>query len=469
MEVMIFCIIGFVVFSFFNFPTLYQFQIKEYYFPRIRSAIKENNGFWIPLKFPAFSFRNFMILVFASIVTAGYFYFLYLKFNALSVSFALFWVLGTIVAKSATFIAVLLTEPLANIKRERLINIARQKAGSSKTVFIGVTGSYGKTSVKEFLIHILQKRFKVGGSKKNFNAEVGLAISVNELLKEDTQYFVAEMAAYRKGTIQKSASIVNPKIGFITGLGNQHISLFGSQQNIYDAKGELVESIPEDGIVYMNMDCEGYEYVKKKAKCKVVSYSLRSKAGDVYGEIIDPGNFKFQYNQHEEIFNTTLIGEHNVLNLLGVIACAIDLGIEIKKIKEAIKELHPLHQRLSVFRNEDGGVLIDDSYNINSEGFMSALKYLATYQNRKKFVFTRGMLELGSLIKEEYEKISKYCKDNSIQIVTTDKRFLGITDVVTIIDEKRIKDSLESFSEDVILLEGRFSPRSMKYIYEKYK
>lgn len=470
MQIVIFCVLGIVLFTFFSLPTLYQLQIKEYYFPRIKAGLKEKEGFWIPMRMPAISLRNILITILTFLITSGYYYLLYKNYQDITYSFIFLWVLGTLISKFVCIIGVFVTEPIALLKRENLIKKAMKKIEESKTTFIGVTGSYGKTSVKEYLIKVLGDNFKVEGTKANYNSEVGVAISVLDNLKEETDYFIAELAAYNLGTIKKSASIIKPKIAFITGLGNQHISIFGSQKNIYDGKGELVDALPENGTLYINMDCEGSDYVSKKAKCKVIKYSIKSKAADIYGEVLSNSEFKFQYNHVEEVFNTQLIGEHNILNLLGVIGCALDNGIKLSEIKNIIKNIKPVKQRMNLLKSKKNGIMIDNSYNTNSEGFMSALKVLSSYNNRKKYVLTRGMLELGEELIPEYTKIINYCKSNKISIITSDKRFSGLSDVVTVMNEKKINEFLvDNLLEDVILLQGRFSPPFMKIVYENYE
>ncbi len=470
MHLEIFCVFGVVIFTFFSLPTLYQLQIKEYYFPRIKAGLKEKDGFWIPMRMPAISLRNILITIFTFLMTSVYYYLLYKNYQEITYSFIFLWVLGTLISKSTCIIGVFVTEPIALLKRENLIKKAIQKIEGSKAKFVGVTGSFGKTSVKEYLIKVLGEKFKVEGTKANYNSEVGVAISVLDNLKEETDYFIAELAAYNLGTIKKSASIIKPKIAFITGLGNQHISIFGSQKNIYDGKGELVDALPEDGVLYINMDCEGSDYVSKKARCKVVKYSIKSKAADIYAEIINSTEFKFSYNHFEEVFNTQLVGEHNILNLLGVIGFALDNGIKLSEIKNIIKNIKPVKQRMNLLKNKKNGIMIDNSYNTNSEGFMSALKVLSSYNNRKKYVLTRGMLELGEELIPEYTKIINYCKSNKISIITSDKRFSGLSDVVTVMNEKKINEFLvDNLLEDVILLQGRFSPPFMKIVYENYE
>lgn len=465
--VLLFSVSGWALFSIFALPTIYQLQIKEYYLPRVRVGLKERNEFWIPFKLPAKSFRN--LLIFAQVVLITFIYFVALNyyFDRVGILFILLWLFGSFVGKFSAFFGMFTTEPLALFKRGRLISAAKVKAAKSNATFIGVTGSYGKSSVKEFLISILGSQYKSAGTKNNYNSEVGVAISVLQNLRDDTEYFIAEMAAYNRGTIATSASIVSPKIGFISGLGNQHIALFGSKENILKGKSELVEALPADGVVYVNKDCDGWEYMRDVAKCKVVTYSIRDKSADAFSDIKENGAFHFKYKDFEIETSTDLPGDFSILNLTGVIAAALDLGISPELVGKSVKELRSIEQKLSTHILKSGALIVDDSYNSNEAGFIEALQYIGKLKGEKK-AFSKGLLELGDEESAAYSRIIAVAEEHSIQIYSSDPQFVeaGATHLNEGEMLQMIRDASES---EVILSEGRFSPKFKKELMNLYK
>lgn len=454
-----------IVSTFFSLPTLYQFQIKEYFLPRILSGIKDNRGFWIPLKMPARSLRNILITGFVFLIMVAYFGWTALRFQEIDLSYTLFWGLGFLASKVVVFLGVLLTEPLALYKRGRIIKRAEQMAKDSDAVVIGVTGSYGKSSMKVILHRLLSEKYKVASTKKNYNSEVGVAMSFLNEIRPDTQYFISEMAAYTVGTITRSANITPPRIGFVTGLGNQHVDIFGSREALLKAKSELPSALPKDGKLYLNMDCDGYEVMTKAAHCTVITYSITNPKADAYSQPTGNGSFHFAYKNLNLSLNTVLPGNHSILNLTGALACAIDLGLDEKQIVEALKHLKPISQKLSRRELDNGSILIDDSYNSSVEGFIAALHYISEFSQTNRTAITRGLLELGDTLETSYERIVSVLRELNIHLITTDPVLHKIAgdEISELVDEKSVHEKICSGTEkDVFLLEGRFSPKVMQ-------
>ncbi|MBI2051684.1 hypothetical protein HYT33_02890, partial [Candidatus Roizmanbacteria bacterium] len=226
----------------------YLFQTKEYRFDRFLSFVKEEGIFHIlytrRIRLPAKTPRNFLILLFAAAASILIFPFL------LTLSVPLLLVrlfLSPVSALFFTALLVLATAIPARIRRKQIIQKADKLVKKSNAVFIGITGSYGKTTTKEFLAHILSAKYRVGKTEANLNTDIGIAISVLKNLKPDTQFFVAEIGAYKKGEIAKACKIIKPKFAIITAIGNQHLDLFGSKKNLILAKKELLDVLPKEG------------------------------------------------------------------------------------------------------------------------------------------------------------------------------------------------------------------------------
>lgn len=472
MSVQMFNILGLLLFTFFALPTIYQLQIKEYYIPRIRAGWEDKEGFFIPFRLPAFSPRNILLLLMTGFLLVIYYLYFGSLFNEINIWYILFWISGTLLSKLFVVLGMFITEPLALFRRSNLAKRAAKLREGSNTLFVGVTGSYGKSSVKDFLTQFMSQKYKTASTDKNKNSEVGVSVSIVENLRRDTDIFIAEMGAYSLGSIERSAELVKPKIGFITGLTKQHLTLFGSFQNIIDAKSELIEALPEDGTLYINRDFPEWKQMAQRAECKVVTYSILEKEADMYAYTIDDDRIRFKYRGREFTFKDHLKVEHHILNIAGVIAFAVDMGFSDEEVEMAFARLHIPEKKLKRQKLKNGATMIDDSYNSNPVGFMKALALL-TEGNGKKVAVTKGLLELGEDKVDEYSKLLEYCWENEISLITTDslfKRMWEDDDCIHVKSEKEILPLVKALGkDDQILLEGRFSPKFMSQIKKLYE
>lgn len=452
---------------------VYLFQIKEYRLDRILSFFKEENLFKllyqrIP-RLPAKSLRNFFIVQGIAFNTVP----LYLLLQNLN------WFLTVLILILTPFLALLtmllgivLTEIPVQIYRKILITKAKQKVKDSKTIFIGITGSYGKTSVKEFLYQILSQQFKASKTEKNINSDIGIAISVLKNLKKDTQFFIVEIGAYKKGEIKSVCEIIRPKYAILTGIGNQHLALFGSKRNLIEAKTELLQAVSKDGIVYINKDIQRVEEIAKKTSAKKIYFSTRQKADIFLKSYKEENNMtksEIILNDVSWIIETHLLGIHNLQNLLPCIAIASDLGIEKEKIIKAINDLNPIKGRLSLEKGPNDSTILDDSYNSNVEGFLASIEVTNSMEQRNKIIISRGLIELGSEKKSSYQRIVDKLHKTNLNLLTTDelfKRFDSNNHVLTFNSEAKLLDYLLKISdkETLVLIEGRFESRTLSMI-----
>jgi len=309
---------------------------------------------------------------------------------------------------------VLLTNLMTYYIRKQKMNKAERKLKKIKNLkIIGITGSYGKTSVKEFLYHVLSKKYKVIKTPKNVNTEIGIA---NFILNNNfSQYdiFVVEMGAYRIGEINEICKMVHPSIGVLTVIAGQHISLFGSIKNIQTAKYELLRSIPKDGFVVTNADNDYCTEFLNELRCKnVYTYGLDIENNpDCYATDIK-SNLKglfckgYLHGTYGEI-TAPVIGAHHAYNIGAAILTAHHLGMAGEEITESCQTLPTdIHGSIKLYQYGKASI-IDDSYNSNPKGFCAAIDVLSLYpQEKRRIVITRGMLELGEKSDREHEKIA---------------------------------------------------------------
>ena len=446
---MILLIIGLIIFLLKSLDFLYLFQIKEYRLDRILTFFKEENIRKIlylrMIRMPAISIRNLLIVqgVFFNIIP------LYLLFKSLDFGFLLiFLFLAPILALLTMLLGVFLSDIPVQIYRNLIIYKTTQMVKSSKAVFIGITGSYGKTSTKEFLSEILSQKYKTSKTEKNYNSDIGVSLSILKNLKPDTQYFITELGAYKKGEIKKICNIIQPKYGILTGIGNQHLNLFGSRKNLIEAKAELLESLPPQGTAYINRDIKDWQYFSEKTKAKKEYFSL--------------DNMPFA-------IKTNLLGKHNLQNLLPCIALASHLGIDKSIILKVIKNLKPIQGRLSQKKGPNESTLLNDSYNSNVDGFITAINTARQMNFAKKLILSRGLIELGEEKTVSYQKIIEEINKSDLTLLTTDnffKRLDSKNKVEYFQNENQMLDYIKDRIDKntLIVIEGRFEPKTLKYL-----
>ncbi len=299
---------------------------------------------------------------------------------------------------------LLLLANLINQPIEKAINnwyirdAKRLLAENQKLIVIGVTGSYGKTSSKHFLQKILSAKYNVLMTPESYNTTLGVVRAIRENLKPTHDIFICEMGARGLGQIREICDIVRPRHGLLSSIGPQHLESFHSQENIIRAKFELIEALPEDGLAFLNYD----NNFIRETPCprEKVTYGLESEAADYRALDVKTGKggatFRARLSDGaERVFETRLIGRHNVLNLMGAIAAADRLGVPPEDMALAVRRLESVPHRLQLIQRGDL-TIIDDAYNSNEAGALAALEALSLFEGCK-ILATPGMVELGAL------------------------------------------------------------------------
>ncbi len=263
---------------------------------------------------------------------------------------------------------------------------------------IGVTGSYGKTSVKYYLQTLLKSKYNVLVTPASYNTPMGVVRTIREELKPIHEIFVCEMGARNIGDIKELCDIVHPGYGVITSIGPQHLETFLNMDNIANTKFELADAIPDTGLIFLNGD---NEYINKKSEAYAnkVFYSTTPREGSYYSDNIKVTQTGTEFDMaapdgSRETFRMKLVGLHNVINVAGAIAVAHSLGIDFASLKMAVRKLQPVAHRMELV--EKGNVtIIDDAYNSNPIGSKAAVETLAMFDG-VRILITPGMVELGA-------------------------------------------------------------------------
>ncbi len=454
---------------------LYLWQIKEYRLDRLFCHLKTRTGKkqiisylnilkWKGVLRPVLTTKAILIFFFALALEFKLWFF-FLK--SLSFDFSQRILIATVLlntlAPFLTSFSVFFFKPITFLLKRLLILLAKRKIASlANLVVIGITGSFGKSSTKEFLATILAEKFKVLKTPKNWNTEIGVAKTILRFLGARHQVFVVEMAAYKKGEIKAICQIVNPKIGIITGVNAQHLALFGSLENTMKAKYELIESLPQDGLAVFNGDNSYCRKLAKKTKIQKKLYSLQGVKN------IRVGKKKLSFEFKERSFQLNLLGRFNISNFLAAFSVARELGFSSEKVAEAAAKIKPLEGTMKPFSGINQAFFIDDTYSCNPEGFMAALSYLE-HQRGRKIIVTPGMIELGQPAAKIHQRIGKKMAAAADLVIVTKRDFAkemsqGVKKVIVKEDPRRALEILkkEVKKNDIVLLEGRLTQVLMK-------
>ncbi len=453
---------------------IYLYQIKEYRVDRLLSRIRENgilDTFYITRnRMPGISFRNFLIVSFLGLSCSIVFLMaIENKIIYYSLSFLVFFApfLGFLFVS----IAVILTEIPVSLYRFSIILRARQKVRNSKTIFIGITGTYGKTSIKEYLSFLLAAKYNVAKTEKNMNTGVGIAIGINRYLTDTTDFFITEVGSYCPGETWKATWYIPFTYGILTGLGNQHIDLYGSKKALVQEETSLLARIPESGHVYLNHQISDHKELSATIKAKQITYGFHNTSCKAKILTIHTDFTKAQitYRGYSFTITTKLPGEHSILNLLPVISLAMDCGMKPGEIVQRIAQLQPVEGKLSVHSGKAKAIILNDAVNSNVDGFLAALTVLNRYPQKTKYVLSQGIIELGVEKRTSYERILQEISRNNIKLFTTDPFFKKLTNsdsVITFNDVSQMRDKIVTLmnKHTVILLEGKFPEGIVKQI-----
>ena len=323
------------------------------------------------------------------------------------------------------FIANLINRPIEVSINQHYIRDAKRKLRERpELVIVGITGSYGKTSMKFYLQTLLQGKYNVLVTPGNFNTPLGVTRTIREYLKPTHDIFLCEMGARRVGEIKEICDLVHPNHGVIVSVGPQHLETFYSMENIQKTKFELADSLPDDGLLFLNGD---NEYIQEKAveyKQKIFYYSEKEGEGYCAKEIaVSQRGTEFTVvapNGESERFQMKLIGAHNVINVVGAIAVAHKLGMTLKELKIPVRRIQPVEHRMQM--QEHGLVtIIDDAYNSNPIGSKAAVETLAMFDGIR-ILITPGMVELGEKEEEYNFKFGTYAADCCDYILLVGKK-----------------------------------------------
>ncbi len=392
----------------------------------------------------------------------------------------------------APAIGIAWTTPIVNRIKRKELDIARSKLERIQPIVIGITGSYGKTTTKEFVATILSEKYKVEKTVKNENTDFGIARKVIENFDKKARVFIVEMGAYRKGDIERLCDMVEPQIGLITGIEPQHLDLFGDMKMIKQTKFELIKALPKKGIAIFNLTNPYMHQLYGKAKnlhtqLKVLGYYTganpnKKQSVDIKSIVNKTDSTGIYFDliykkQHKKLY-ASILGNHFIENLTGAILIGKELGLSWEQIEKGVKKIRLPDGIMTKIELPYGSLLIDDSYNSTPKGFESAIDTLKQIRRGKRIIVSSGIIELGKREKMVHQKIGHRASFVEKFILTNSQfeKYIkeGMKDnekVESIEDPQQLVNRVEKFIEkgSAILLEGRMPSVLMKFLHERKK
>lgn len=310
-------------------------------------------------------------------------------------------------------ISLIIAMPYEIIRKKLTISRTRTTILSSKNLTtIGVTGSYGKTTTKNYLHSILTLHQEAVATPESYNTTFGIAKCVDLEICSKSRYFICEMDAYHRGEIKELCFQVSPHFAILISVGPQHLERLGSLSNATDANFELIDSVdPKNSLVNIDnpLIAERLKNVRYKS-ARTFSLNPRARA-DFFLTSFKMNSRGTTLNVHSSIdqgdyqFTAPVFGSSNLVNLTAAVSMALMLKVPIKNISQGLKSVTPSPHRLQLV-TINKSTIIDDSYSSNVEGFENIIRDLSM-QKGKKAIITPGVVELGQLTKGFHEKIGK--------------------------------------------------------------
>ena len=278
---------------------------------------------------------------------------------------------------------------------------------------VAITGSNGKTTTKDMVACVVAQRWTTLKTERNLNNRVGVPQTLFRLTNRH-KAAVIEMGVDNLGQTTRLCDIAHPTIGVITNIGPDHLEFFGSLEGSAQAKAELLDRLPHDGAVVLNADDTYYEYLTARARCRMVSFGLSSKADVRAIDVKADGRHGTRFRlvlpgkSRQTMVHIQVQGEHNVMNALAAGAVGVILGLSGSAIAQGLARFRPAAMRSQIVVSR-GLTIINDCYNANPASMKAAVQLLAQMgANQKKIAVLGDMLELGPGAVPMHEEVGAF-------------------------------------------------------------
>ena len=318
------------------------------------------------------------------------------------------------------------SKPALQVKdtRRAMGLLARSWREELSIPLVAITGSNGKTTVKEMISSILSGISEVHATSGNLNNEIGVPLTLFGLDKKH-QYAVIEMGANHPGEIERLSAIAQPNVAVITQCAPAHLEGFGSIEGVAKAKAEIYSGLQASGTAIINADDEYAEFWRKSCKhLNQFSFGIKTDSADLVAKninfLVEKNIIQFELNSASESIEIRLplSGEHNVMNALAAAACCLKLDVSMASIKAGLENMLPVKGRLQIKNGKQGARIIDDTYNANPTSLDAALKVLNQFKG-SKFLVLGDMGELGGTAIQHHVEAGETAKTAGIDHLLT--------------------------------------------------
>ena len=328
------------------------------------------------------------------------------------------------------------TQLVVQDSHQALADIALLNRLRSQARMIALTGSQGKTTVKEMIGSVLVCCGSTLITRANLNNTIGVPLTLLRL-ESGHQYAVIEMGADRAGEIAFSVRATRPDIALLTGASPTHIEGFGSLEGIVEAKGEILDGLSANGVAVLNGNDRHVQcWIERSAHCRVVLFSAGGNHGgkqqaDYVADSIETRtgegiSFELQTPQGATRIRLGLLGEHNALNATAAAAVAMEAGATLDQIREGLTAVQPVQGRLVQITGRSGSIIIDDTYNASPSSFRAAIEVLAQFAAPRVLV-AGDMKELGDEAEQSHAMVGAYAKRLGIDALWVTGEYAGVT------------------------------------------
>ena len=357
-------------------------------------------------------------------------------------AFALPWVLAVQFVPLSLILANVILIPVESRIQNRIMREASAKLAQINPQIIGITGSFGKTSVKHILGHVLEMNVPTLFTQGSVNTLMGISRVIREKLQVGTRYFLVEMGAYGQGSIQKLCRLTPPQIGIITSLGEAHYERFKTLDAVARAKFELAEAVlsHSSGQLVIHEDVLAQDYARAFVDKNPEKFVICGQGERVALKINNVTQsaagltVAVAWQGRDYTLFAPLYGTHHAGNMALAFAAALVCGVSPERAVAALRTTPQITHRLEVKPQPDGTVYIDDAFNSNPKGFASALELLsvlAAEKGGRRILLTPGIVELGAKHDEAHQILGAKAAQN--------------VDIALVVRADRIPTFVESF------------------------
>lgn len=309
--------------------------------------------------------------------------------------------------------------------RKALLDIAAAYRERFDITIVGLTGSVGKTTTKEFISAVLETERNVIKTQGNFNNEIGLPFTMFGI-RDEHEIGVIEMGMSNFGEISRLTACAKPDVAVITNIGESHIEYLGSREGILQAKSEIFEGLGKDGVAILNGDDDLLFGIKGTLPFKTIYYGIENAACDVVAGDIVTGNNGISFTVDGREYSINLPGKHNVLNALCAIAVGNHYGLDYESIRRGLASYESVGIRQSI-TEKNGIKVITDCYNAAPKSVRAAIDVLTTVASGRKIAVLGDMAELGEHSAKYHNEIGTYAAENGVDELVLIGKYAGDT------------------------------------------